>query len=577
MIVSGFTQKRSFPEDQAAEVNGHSHCIRCLRSTCTTPADQVTSCEMMTCDLCGWRCHRCKQAEHTLACPEEKVTCVNKEYGCPHLVKRSKMAAHLPVCPASVVCCSEEWSRWPMHNREKGMRLPLPETKTYIDCGQLDIGLAMRDQRMLIDSLRAPRKLRRTLRNALTQKYPAAPLMPHGRSHEVDMAASSDTSHTLSDDESDAPWDLSKPPPGLSESIKSKLFLVSKETTDNLVAALSKSAATRSSSQDRLSGVGEASEVPDDRGQAVGLSFRSSSLPPDHTKGDNEPDGSAEPEICLHKLLGLNIGFECINKYVYKSPSMYNFICAQNFRRDQFPWHFKNVHQDIHQGSQGWLEQRCPLAYLGCNFSFSRLEPAQPGAHVYHSWLQESFGLRRSDLPTSCSDTSTASSPSQTSESEVGASRRLRMRVRPSIYTAMNWDSKVLFEYEVEEDEEDKGTNAQLNLLDLPYEILQAIAKNLDSFSLCNLALTSRKLRDICCSLLDDYGIVLLNWQRQKSGNGVTWKVVNKRWMFSTSFEPIRFWRFKENVPHMGDHLKECPFNKDIQRHTEKVLVMDFV
>ena len=361
-----------------------------------------------------------------------------------------------------------------MHARENGVRLPLPETKTYIDCGQLDIGLAMRDQRMLIDSLRAPKKLRRTLRNALTQKYPAAPFTPHSRSHELDMAASSDTSHTISDDESGTPWDLTKPPPGLSESIKSKLFLVTKETTDNLALALGKSASVISSSQDRLSGVPTADGTSDDPHQPPGLSFRSSSLPPDHTfgnrsakdtavnfiansgnntlanhmqseavaalnddthhalpsnismcqnpdssenttsmtccqgeglrvpgqpqgglafsqptersvrssvssdrsdriselssrsrstlqdiggtqlykllgqnygeedgKSDSEKDQQAEPEICLHKLLGVNIGFECINKYMYKSPSMYNFICAQNFRRDEYRWHFK--------------------------------------------------------------------------------------------------------------------------------------------------------------------------------------------------------------------------------------------
>ena len=345
-----------------------------------------------------------------------------------------------------------------MHNREKGMRLPLPTSKTYIDCGQLDIGLAMRDQRMLIDSLRAPRKLRRTLRNTLTQKYPAAPFTPHGRASEVDPAASSDTSHTVSDDESDAPWDLNKSPPGLRESIKSKLFLVTKETTDNMAELLGRSATAKASSQDRLSEFPSADEVSDHQIKASGLNFRSSSLPPDHTfdskssniSGTNsfadadhiqsgtvastditqpalplgssasqdpmfsesdtnghrcganqesrpalqpgersarsslssdrfsevssrskstlhdiggtqlhkilgqedgvgdgqvglEEDPSALEEICLHKLLGVNVGFECINKYVYKSPSMYNFICAQNFRRDEYRWHFKVI------------------------------------------------------------------------------------------------------------------------------------------------------------------------------------------------------------------------------------------
>ncbi|GFS16468.1 F-box only protein [Elysia marginata] len=743
------------------------------------------------------------------------------------------MAVHLPVCPASVVHCSEEWSRWSMYARDQGVRLPLPQTKTYIDCGQLDIGLAMRDQRMLIDSLRAPKKLRHSLRNALTQKYPAAPLTSNNRSVESDIGASSDTSHTISDDEKDAPWDLTKPPPGLRESIRSKLFLVTKETTDKLAAALNKSATLLSSSSNSLSGV-HLTEEAGDQVQSCEINFRSSSLPPDHTfskrstedfacnslanaaappyiqsetamdhkdsqsslsfnttmcqssescetkstysetvdnckeeilraqeqdmtetasteksvssrvspdrvsdvssrsrstlhdiggtqlhkllqqeirdgdgeNGSEHDQSSTQSEICLHKVLGVNIGFECINKYVYKPPCMYNFICAQNFRRDQFPWHFKNVHQEIYQGSQGWMEERCPLAYMGCTFSFRRLEPAQPGMEIYHSWLLESFGLRSVDLPASvvpcggsstnqnthhqtppsgvatavslethqeqdsrdlqkppdcdqetfatsqsnvsstnnfedensravasaepslsnlaladkdfdllpqtsyvnnkknqsckdnkqtgtseephqdknnfindntCNNQTTEESGCQSTPAELVSSPKLRMRVRPTIYTAMNWDSKVLFEYEVEEVADSKELDAQLGISSLPFEILQIIAKHLDSFSLCNLALTSRWLRDVCCSLLDEHGIVLLNWQRHWTGSGVSWKVANKRWMFSTSFEPIRSWRFRSNVPHMGDHLKVCPFNKDIQRHTEKIQVMDVV
>ncbi|GFN87723.1 Zinc finger protein 76 [Plakobranchus ocellatus] len=796
MIVSGFTQKKRFPVDPPMEVEGqHSHCSRCCRVDCNKFADQVTSCEMIVCELCGWKCHRCKQVEHGLTCPEERVACVNKEYGCPHQVKRSRMASHLPVCPASVVCCSEEWSRWPMHAREKGLRMPLPQSKTYIDCGQLDVGLAMRDQRMLIDSLRAPRKLRRTLRNSLTQKYPAAPFTSDGRSHELDIMTSSDTSHTLSEDETDTPWDLTKTPAGLSESIKSKLFLVTKAMTDSVAAALDKSASALSSSssslsQDRLSDIPEAaSSSSHDRSvkhiDYPGVcSFRSSSLPPDHTFMSNciaketavdksestnyqnsnhiqsdtveaqensqavfpinnidekvvskpvrdqstersvrsslssdriseasskskstlqdmggtqlhkllgqkvggdrgfdvsseSNDGDAAPaEICLHQMLGVNIGFECINKYVQKSPSMYTFICAQNFRRDQYRWHFKNVHQEIHQGMHGWLEQRCPLAYLGCTFSFMRLEPAQPNMQVYHSWLQESFGVRSTTLisePKSSSletgqcekldcslseklfqeklcaeemlqaaDTATSAGcpknehgnstdilpvsnpsisnladidkefdyiPGKNSNSENHKAKHnlaesnsrdintnnlvteklescslsgeavcgpmLRMTVQPTIYSGMNWDSKVLFEYEVEEDDtERKASFTGYNLLDLPFEVLQNIAKHLDSFSLCNLALTSHLLRDVCCSLLDDFGIVVLNWQRHKSDNNISWKVASKRWMFSTSFEPIRSWRFKQSVPHMGDHLKVCPFNKDILRHSGKIHVI---
>ena len=67
---------------------------------------------------------------------------------------------------------------------------------------------------------------------------------------------------------------------------------------------------------------------------------------------------------------------------------------------------------------------------------------------------------------------------SQSQRGEETNGPKLRMRVRPTIYTAMNADSKVLFEYEVEQDEEYKRETLQLNILDLPYELLINIGKH---------------------------------------------------------------------------------------------------
>ncbi len=46
----------------------------------------------------------------------------------------------------------------------------------YARYGQLDVALALRDQRVLNEALRAPRSTRRALRNPLTQRFPAVPL-----------------------------------------------------------------------------------------------------------------------------------------------------------------------------------------------------------------------------------------------------------------------------------------------------------------------------------------------------------------------------------------------------------------
>lgn len=42
--------------------------------------------------------------------------------------------------------------------------------------GQLDVALALRDQRVLNEAMQAPRRTRRVLRNSLTQRFPAVPL-----------------------------------------------------------------------------------------------------------------------------------------------------------------------------------------------------------------------------------------------------------------------------------------------------------------------------------------------------------------------------------------------------------------
>ncbi len=45
-----------------------------------------------------------------------------------------------------------------------------------------------------------------------------------------------------------------------------------------------------------------------------------------------------------------------------------------------------------------------------------------------------------------------------------------------------------------------------------------------------------------------------------------------QRWMFSTAFTPITRWGFEEN-PHMGTHLRTCPFYRAEHREGAPVLL----
>lgn len=51
---------------------------------------------------------------------------------------------------------------------------------------------------------------------------------------------------------------------------------------------------------------------------------------------------------------------------------------------------------------------------------------------------------------------------------------------------------------------------------------------SLRCFSLCNLALTCRRLREVCCSLLEERGLVVQQWKKRRIGSRVTWTVAYK-------------------------------------------------
>lgn len=151
---------------------------------------------------------------------------------------------------------------------------------------------------------------------------------------------------------------------------------------------------------------------------------------------------------------------------------MFPFVCGQSFRRDQFSSHFTNVHGDIHAGLNGWMEHRCPMAYYGCTFSQRRFYPSTRGAKVVHDRHLRSFGVQP------CPG--------------------LKL---PSASQSDHFSG-------------------------LPIEILWHIARLLDSFSLCQLSMVSRTMREVCASLLQTRGIVELQWERKQYP--VSWQVKNK-------------------------------------------------
>ncbi|XP_069462822.1 F-box only protein 30 isoform X2 [Ambystoma mexicanum] len=212
------------------------------------------------------------------------------------------------------------------------------------------------------------------------------------------------------------------------------------------------------------------------------------------------------------QTLGLDLVLECVARYQTKQRSMFTFVCGQLFRRDEFSSHFKNVHGDIHAGLNGWMEQRCPLAYYGCTYSQRRFCPSTQGSKIIHDRHLKSFG------------------------------------VQPCFSVPLEYCVSLFSSYSD-------------HLSGLPFEILQHIAGFLDGFSLCQLSRVSRLMRDVCASLLQGRGMVVLLWEKRHYANGrSSWQIKEKVWRFSTAFCSISEWKFA-NIISMSDHLKQCSFN----------------
>ncbi|XP_028656113.2 F-box only protein 40-like [Erpetoichthys calabaricus] len=131
----------------------HKHCEKCFNCHCRAPIDITNSCLVVNCSLnCGASFHMCKEEEHKLLCPYEKVPCLNAGFGCPFTMLRFRLGKHLEVCPASVVCCSMEWNRWPVSETENTLYLNV--MKEPVNQENLDMSLALQDQKLLFNALK---------------------------------------------------------------------------------------------------------------------------------------------------------------------------------------------------------------------------------------------------------------------------------------------------------------------------------------------------------------------------------------------------------------------------------------
>ncbi|XP_008286820.1 F-box only protein 40-like [Stegastes partitus] len=236
--------------------------------------------------------------------------------------------------------------------------------------------------------------------------------------------------------------------------------------------------------------------------------------------------------------LHLQLQVESVTSRHHKASSAFTFLCGHYFQRREYGKHYKNIHSDIQMGVNGWFEQRCPLAYLGCTYSQKRLQPSTHEATVKYNEDLGCFSLH----PTTLVSLGDASQPSSNSADSSIAQRK-------------------------------RGGQAgagEDSLSSLPYEVLCHMASFLDSQSLSQLALVSQLMRQVCSSQLQDRGMVTLRWEKEaNSHRGAKWRVTQKVWQFSSLFSPVDTWCFRD-VPSISEHLKVCPYYEK-ESKTEKI------
>ncbi|KAJ7990165.1 hypothetical protein DPEC_G00297490 [Dallia pectoralis] len=662
-------------KSRAPPAGRHDHCESCYSLFCRAPVNTSVSCAVIRCRLrCGASFHRCKDEQHQLLCPEEKVPCLNVGYGCPFTMPRRRLAKHLEVCPASTVICSQQWIRFPSTETDSGFHRTTQAQPVYEK--QLNVSTALRDQNLLFRSLMM-KTVFPELMKKVEEDSPQNNIFVGATRSPEEGHSSSDSSEPMGDrsdrydngmgvrehvaieykatmeknkdvargqtcnevtlrrdqkgcqgtvrNTDNRPGEVNKEtaccssagrremardgPPTESRNTGSGLApwqdgvveRLRREATISdynmyllhhgaMLINFGQLAACTPREKDFVYGNLEPIAVQTVRTFSVPTSFRPKRF---HTRGtcsqmvDRSVDtadlavpvrelsacaevgatllcflerellghgisegGGADglyvdigtqtydlksapfhPEASLadiltdeHRGLYVQIQAEDITRRHNSTNSAFSFVCGHAFRRDEYPAHFRNVHLDIQSCLNGWFEQRCPLAYLGCNYCQRRFHPAGQRATVtYHQDLS-AFALKPDDPP-----------PTSDRGMTVTSDRKHGRDLDP--------------------------------LSKLPFEVLQHVASFLDSLSLSQLSLVSQLMREVCVTMLMNRGMVYLKWEKKTySHGGSGWRCRKKLWEFSSLFSKVDRWCFDGDVTSMSEHLKVCPFYQREER-----------
>ncbi|XP_045129517.1 F-box only protein 30-like isoform X2 [Portunus trituberculatus] len=591
------------PEDfeDEVDINIHFHCEHCIKmSKCLERPKQGWSCEIDYCpNGCGHKFHICKTSEHRLMCSHERVPCINAGYGCPLWMQRRFIAEHLPFCPASVVLCNAEWNRWALGAKERERVAMTKGITGLYNPMDLDMALALQDQELVNEMQKVPKRVRTTLCNGITRRFPCLPLTIRGSHHHSsnENYQGNKLTHSTTEEEED---DLT---PGLSVSVCTEL-LRGKKSVLSCPSSELRGAILPSASFTSPHSMEELSHTTHNQGD----------IKRKHSQSHVCKDDIAAI-CCSHEIIK-NICMFCRNdpdepdykmgkvwreQLTLKKPGEFRWVvepCVEKVRkRNQFGMYaYKRYDESDEDDDENTSLDKMNLIFdelghpMGKRPRFQTPPPAsitpkgltmeltlkhysrhqtKPKAMFTFQCMQDSdvvyshslkaFGVRpKLDYePASCGGLPRSRSPSvEKTTSALGQMRLTPVQKGKKTGSASAKHKNINFEAATEQ-----YLASSTHLTYLPVEVLQKIAVYLDGYSLNNLSQSCRLMRDICLSLLNERGLVIIEWVRYVEDSKVRWKEGKKRRFFSKAFEHVQHWGFKD-VTHMANHLQVCDFNK---------------
>lgn len=210
-----------------------------------------------------------------------------------------------------------------------------------------------------------PRKIQKLMRCHLTPRHPAIPLVSslwkpsikkklksissedglsnasvEGTPRQSVERTSDHSILSVSSTDDESPWGRRRKPPGLLQSVCAQLF-------NKNSAFQQKQQAIPVSYEDDNCNLTNQPNPDEDTLSDISNGFDDSSSELADSafitaSGSLGIHPAKPPDLPLITTLGLDLSIECIPRYQSKPKSMYTFVCAQDFRRDEFASHYLN-------------------------------------------------------------------------------------------------------------------------------------------------------------------------------------------------------------------------------------------